>query len=117
MAHVGRAAGVAAEGAAVVARVDGDRRGHIRRNHTATHLLHKALREVLGEHVTQAGSYVGPDRLRFDFSHPKGLSSEELAEVARRVAGDVLENSVLRSAVEDLESAKARGAMALFGEK
>ena len=117
VAHVGRAAGVAAEGAAVVARVDGDRRGHIRRNHTATHLLHKALREVLGEHVTQAGSYVGPDRLRFDFSHPKGLSSEELAEVERRVAGDVLENSVLRSAVEDLESAKARGAMALFGEK
>ena len=117
VAHVGRLEGVAQEGAPVTATVDGERRAHIRRNHTATHLLHKALREVLGDHVSQAGSYVGPDRLRFDFSHPKGLATDEIAEVERRVGEHIFENRELRSSVEDLETAKSRGAMALFGEK
>jgi alanyl-tRNA synthetase len=104
-------------GDAVEALVDRERREHVRRNHTATHLLHKALRDVLGSHVTQQGSYVGPDRLRFDFSHPQGLGAEVLEELERRVNAAVLENGALTTTLEDLAAAKARGVMALFGEK
>jgi alanyl-tRNA synthetase len=99
------------------ARVDVDRRARTRRNHTATHLLHAALRGVLGEHVTQKGSLVGPERLRFDFSHHKPVVQAEVAEIERRVNAAILLNRDVHTEVEDLEAAKAHGAMALFGEK
>jgi len=115
--HLGHARGAIERGAKVTAEVDAAARGATRRNHTATHLMHEALRQVLGEHVAQQGSYVGPDRLRFDFTHPKGVSAEELEEVERRVGGEVLRNAAVNTTVEELEAAKARGATALFGEK
>ena len=102
---------------AVEARVDADRRARTMRNHTGTHLLHKALREVLGDHVVQQGSYVGPDRLRFDFAHPQGMTPDEIDEVERRVNRHVFANASVGTTLEDLEEAKARGVMALFGEK
>ena len=101
----------------VTARVDATLRANTQRNHTGTHLLHKALREVLGEHVVQQGSYVGPDRLRFDFAHPQGMTSEEIDEVERRVNAIVIANAPVQTTLEDLEAAKERGVMALFGEK
>lgn len=105
-------------GARVRAKVDVSRLRRTMRNHTATHLLHAALRAELGEHVRQAGSYVGPDRLRFDFTHGQALSSAELSEVERRVNEQVLANLpvVIHRSVPFAE-ARARGAMALFGEK
>ena len=115
--HLGTLEGAVAEGARCRARVDAGRRAAVRANHTATHLLHKALREVLGEHVTQQGSYVGPDRLRFDFSHPKGLSPEEQSEVERRVNAAVLANHGVTATEESFQAATERGVMALFGEK
>ncbi len=101
----------------VCARVDAERRARTRRNHSATHLLHRALKEVLGDHVTQQGSYVGPDRLRFDFSHPRGVTPEELDRIEARVNANVFANATVTTTVEDLEAAKARGVVALFGEK
>lgn len=102
----------------VQATVDVSRRRAIQRNHTATHLLHAALRHVLGKHVTQAGSYVGPDRLRFDFTHGKGMMQEEISEVERIVNERCLENVDVVTYVDiPIAEAKARGAMALFGEK
>ncbi|HEX6490331.1 MAG TPA: alanine--tRNA ligase [Gaiellaceae bacterium] len=86
-------------------------------NHTATHLLHQALREVLGEHVRQAGSAVRPDKLRFDFTHPQALSTEERAEVERRVNEIVFENRPVRAFVTPIAEARKLGAMMLFGEK
>jgi alanyl-tRNA synthetase len=86
-------------------------------NHTATHLLHQALRDVLGEHVRQAGSAVRPDKLRFDFTHPQALSAEEHAEVERRVNEIVFENRPVRAFVTPIEEARQLGAMMLFGEK
>jgi len=116
--HLGRAEGRApAIGDQVLARVDADRRGRTRKNHTATHLLHHALRQVLGEHVTQQGSYVGPDRLRFDLSHPRAISPEDLERIEALVNAQVYANDELVTTVEELEAAKARGVMALFGEK
>jgi len=92
-------------------------RHEIAKHHSATHLLHSALRTVLGDHVTQAGSLVEADRLRFDFSHPKALTGEEIAAVERWV-NDLVERGIEAETEEmDMESAKARGAMALFGEK
>jgi len=117
VAHLGELEGAATKGAAVTARVDGERRARTMRNHTATHLLHKALREVLGDHVTQQGSYVGPDRLRFDLSHPQGIGQEELDEVERRVNAQVYANAGVDAHEDDFEEAKRKGAMALFGEK
>ncbi|HOY62178.1 MAG TPA: DHHA1 domain-containing protein, partial [bacterium] len=87
------------------------------RHHTATHLLHAALRSVLGEHVHQAGSYVGPDKLRFDFTHHAAVTPEELERVEEIVNDRILAALAVRSAVKDIESAKKEGAMALFGEK
>jgi alanyl-tRNA synthetase len=86
-------------------------------NHTATHLLHQALRDVLGEHVKQAGSAVRPDKLRFDFTHPRALTTDERAEVERRVNEKVFENRPVRAFVTPIEEASKLGAMMLFGEK
>ena len=105
------------ESIGVAARVDAQRRERTRKNHTATHLLHAALKSVLGDHVTQQGSYVGPDRLRFDFSHPRGVTAEEIERIEARVNGEVYRNRTVGTTVEDLEDAKARGVVALFGEK
>ena len=115
--HVGKAEGSAAAGLAVEAKVDEARRERIRKNHTATHLMHKALKEVLGAHVAQQGSYVGPDRLRFDFSHGKSLSAEELEAIEARVNERVWHNAPVVTTIEALEAAKARGVLAMFGEK
>jgi alanyl-tRNA synthetase len=87
------------------------------RNHTATHLLHAALRERLGTHVRQAGSYVGPDKLRFDFTHGERLSDDELADVEGRVAGWIAANHAVRAIETTRDEAERLGAMALFGEK
>ncbi len=104
-------------GDAVLAQVDRDRRGNITRNHTATHLLHAALRNQLGSHVQQKGSLVAPDRLRFDFSHPEKLSASELSRIAREINRAVLSNYVVHASKKSLEDARSEGAMALFGEK
>jgi alanyl-tRNA synthetase len=116
--HIGRlTAGRLQVGDSVLARIDGERRAAIRLNHSATHLLHAALRQVLGTHVTQKGSLVAPDRLRFDFSHPQPLSSAERAQVEQLVNAEIRANSEAAIRMMDYESAIAEGAMALFGEK
>jgi alanyl-tRNA synthetase len=97
--------------------INAERRLAIMRNHTATHLLHAALRQTLGEHVQQKGSLVAPDRLRFDFSHDSGLSSAELTSIAAQVNQAILANYAVSIAEKDLATARAEGAMALFGEK
>jgi alanyl-tRNA synthetase len=104
-------------GQAVLARVDHVARHATEANHTATHLLHAALRERLGTHVRQAGSYVGPDKLRFDFTHGQGLTPEELREVEERVNGWISRNDPVRPITTTLDEARELGAMALFGEK
>ncbi len=104
-------------GARVHARVDAAARHATECNHTATHLLHAALRARLGAHVRQAGSYVGPDKLRFDFTHGQALSSDELAGVERAVNEELKANRRVRALTTTLEEARALGAMALFGEK
>ena len=101
----------------IYARVDAERRRRIRANHTGTHLLHAALREVLGPHVKQAGSLVAPDRLRFDFTHYAPLTEEEIAEIERLVNTEVLLNRAVETEIRPLEEALKSGAMALFGEK
>lgn len=106
-----------AEGDRVKALVPWSARFPTMANHTATHLLHEALREVLGDHVHQAGSQVRPDKLRFDFSHPQALSAEERAEVERRVNQAVFENHPVRTFVVPIDEARNLGAMMLFGEK
>lgn len=105
------------EGERVVARVDRRARRATECNHTATHLLHAALRERLGTHVRQAGSYVGPDKLRFDFTHGAPLSDEDRRWVEDRVNAMILENQPVRALTTTLDEAKSLGAMALFGEK
>ncbi len=104
-------------GERVVARVDPAHRRPTAGNHTATHLLHAALRERLGAHVRQAGSYVGPDKLRFDFTHGAPLSTEDVRWVEDRVNEQILANHPVRALETTLDEAKALGAMALFGEK
>ncbi len=104
-------------GEAVTARVERDVRLATMRNHTATHLLHAALRERLGPHVRQAGSYVGPDKLRFDFTHGERLSPEELADVEATVRGWIAGSHPVHAIETTRTEAEALGAMALFGEK
>ncbi len=101
----------------VTARVDAEKRTRTMANHTATHLMHAALREVLGPHVKQAGSLVAPDRLRFDFTHFAPLTPEEIAEVERLVNFETLKNHQVSKTEMGLDEALATGAMALFGEK
>ncbi|MDP9383734.1 MAG: alanine--tRNA ligase, partial [Actinomycetota bacterium] len=105
------------EGERVVARVDEAVRRATECNHTATHLLHAALRERLGDHVRQAGSAVGPDKLRFDFTHGSALDRDELRRVEDRVNEEILAGHRVRALTTTLEEARALGAMALFGEK
>ena len=97
--------------------VDHDRRAGIRQNHSATHLLHEALRQVLGDHVAQKGSLVAPDRLRFDFSHPKPMTADELEKVEDIANDIVLQNAPVTTRLMALDDARASGARALFGEK
>ena len=97
--------------------VDHDRRTGIRQNHSATHLLHEALRQVLGDHVAQKGSLVAPDRLRFDFSHPKPMTAAELERVEDIANDIVLQNAPVTTRLMALDDARASGARALFGEK
>ena len=101
----------------VIARVDPDSRNATMRNHTGTHLLHAALRTVLGTHVKQAGSVVEPSRLRFDFTHYTSMDADELAEVERLMNEQILANREVHTDVMDLDHALKTGAMALFGEK
>jgi alanyl-tRNA synthetase len=104
-------------GTALALEVDHTRRSDIRRNHSATHLLHEALRQVLGDHVAQKGSLVAPDRLRFDFSHPKPIAQDEIAKIEAMANEYVLQNSAVTTRVMAIEDARASGARALFGEK
>ena len=104
-------------GAALALEVDHARRSDIRRNHSATHLLHEALRKVLGDHVAQKGSLVAPERLRFDFSHPKPMTAEEIEKVEDIANDFVLQNSPVTTRLMAIEDARASGARALFGEK
>jgi alanyl-tRNA synthetase len=105
------------EGDLVIARVDPESRHATMRNHTGTHLLHAALRTVLGTHVKQAGSVVEPSRLRFDFTHYTAMDQDELAEVERLMNEQILANREVHTDVMDLDQALQTGAMALFGEK
>ena len=103
--------------ALITAEIDSERRMSIQRNHTVTHLTQAALRKVLGPHIKQSGSYVGPDRMRFDFSHHQPMTDTEIEEVERLVNEEILKSIPVNTEVMDLEKAKATGAMALFGEK
>jgi alanyl-tRNA synthetase len=116
--HYGRVtSGSVAVGDAVRMAVDHGRRSEIRANHSATHLLHAALRNVLGSHVAQKGSLVAPERLRFDFSHPKPVDSREIEEVEELANAVVLEDAPVETRLMDRDEAIHSGAMALFGEK
>ncbi|MFL5158488.1 MAG: alanine--tRNA ligase [Microvirga sp.] len=110
-------AGTLKPGAALALEVDHVRRTTIRSNHSATHLLHEALRQVLGDHVAQKGSLVAPDRLRFDFAHPKPVSAEELIRVEDIANDIVLQNAPVTTRLMAVDDAIASGARALFGEK
>lgn len=101
----------------VTAEVNADRRWSIMRNHTVTHLTHAALRQVLGPHIKQSGSYVGPDRMRFDFSHHQPMTDEEIERIEQIVNSEILKATDVNTDVMDIENAKKTGAMALFGEK
>ncbi len=116
--HLGQVEkGTISFGDAVDSTVDVDRRKHIARNHSTTHLLHKALKEVLGEHVNQAGSLVEPERLRFDFTHFQPVKPDELKKIEARVNEMILANLEIDTTIGTFEEAKKSGAMALFGEK
>jgi alanyl-tRNA synthetase len=118
IAHAGRLeSGSLKVGDVLDARVDAARRGAIRLNHSATHLLHAALRRVLGTHVTQKGSLVAAERLRFDFAHPRAVTAAELAAVEQLVNAEIRANAAAETRLMDFDAAVAAGAMALFGEK
>ena len=110
-------AGAFKTGDAVELEVDPARRSAIRANHSATHLIHEALRQILGTHVAQKGSLVSPDRLRFDISHTKPTSLDEIARVERMANAYVTQNTAVETRLMSLDDARATGAMALFGEK
>lgn len=117
-AHVAHVAeGTLTVGATVTAALNAERRGFLRRNHTATHLLDAALKQVLGEHVSQAGSLVTPEHLRFDFTHFEALSSEQLKAVEDLVNQQIFASKPVVTRVMGIDEAKAAGAVALFGEK
>ncbi|MBV6632194.1 MAG: alanine--tRNA ligase [Alphaproteobacteria bacterium] len=109
--------GTLSKGDAVELNVDATRRSRIRANHSATHLLHEALRRHLGEHVAQKGSLVAPERLRFDISHPKPVSADELVAIEREVNARIRENAAVSTRLMSIDEAMDTGAMALFGEK
>ena len=109
--------GVLKLGDMIDARVDQQRRAATMRNHSVTHLMHKALREVLGEHVQQKGSLVDADKTRFDFAHNSPVTADQIVEIERRVNEEILANAATQARVMDLESAQKTGAMMLFGEK
>jgi len=116
--HIGKVvAGSLSLNTEVTPRVSGRERKATARNHSATHLLHAALRTVLGEHVQQKGSMVNPERLRFDFAHFEPMTSEQIAQVEQMVNSEVLASHPVDSQVMSIDEAKATGAMALFGEK
>ncbi|WP_095085394.1 alanine--tRNA ligase [Mesorhizobium sophorae] len=116
--HIGKvASGTVKTGAVVELKVDHARRSRLRANHSATHLIHEALREVLGSHVAQKGSLVAPERLRFDISHNKPISPEDLEEVERMANEIVVQNGPVSTRLMSVDDAIAEGAMALFGEK
>jgi len=104
-------------GSALLLEVDHERRSSIRRNHSATHLLHEALRQVLGDHIAQRGSLVAPDRLRFDFVHPKPITPQELSRIEDIANDVVLENDEVTTRLMAVDDAREAGARALFGEK
>jgi alanyl-tRNA synthetase len=105
------------KGKTVTAEIDHARRADIKRNHTATHLLHKALKMVLGEHVNQSGSLVAPDRLRFDFTHPKAMTDEQIEKVEKIVKEKIAEDLKVEWFNKSFDEARKMGAVALFGEK
>jgi len=105
------------EGIRVTGRVDRERRAAIRRHHTATHLLHAGLRKILGPHARQLGSLVSPEKLRFDFSHPKALTEPELKEIENFVNSAILKNLLVSTDEKNLKDAQQEGALAFFGEK
>jgi len=115
--HAKVTAGGFERGMTVRAEVDEERRAGAMRHHTGTHLLHAALREILGPHVKQAGSLVASDRLRFDFSHYAGVSPRELRHIENRVNGEILKDTALSSLVMGREEALSYGALAFFGDK
>ena len=116
--HVGRVVGEGVEaGSLVRVEIDDARRSAIRRNHTGTHILHWALREVLGDHVKQAGSLVAPDRLRFDFSHYEGVNPDQLREIERVANAEIIANGRCRHYETSMSHAQAIGAIAFFGDK
>lgn len=116
-AHRGKVKGTISKGDKAAANIDDTKRSAIRKNHSATHLLHAALRDILGDHVTQKGSLVNAERLRFDFSHFEAVTVEQLAQIEVHVNQNVQNNYPLTTQMMDLEEAKKTGAMALFGEK
>jgi alanyl-tRNA synthetase len=116
-AHRGRLSGEVLPGQVGVATIDPARREATRRNHTATHLLHSGLRSVLGDHVRQQGSYVGPDRLRFDFAHGTGVRPEEMREILTMVNKDVVANEPVDTIQTTKVDAEKMGAIAFFGDK
>jgi alanyl-tRNA synthetase len=117
IAHKGTAKSAITINAKVKAQIDVANRSGIIKNHSATHLLHSSLREVLGDHVAQKGSLCGPDRLRFDFSHFEGVTINELRQVEEIVNGHIRKNVARDTALMQIDEAKEKGAMALFGEK
>ena len=116
-AHRGRLTGEILPGQLGVATIDATRREATRRNHTATHLLHSGLRTILGDHVRQQGSYVGPDRLRFDFAHGEGVRREERDEILNLVNADVVANEPVETIQTSKSDAEKMGAIAFFGDK
>ena len=115
--HRAKVTGEITAGQSALAAIDIERRNAIRRNHTATHLLHAALREVLGDHVRQQGSLVAPDRLRFDFTHTAALSDQERVEVIQRVNAAILQDPAVETTETSKSDAEAMGAVAFFGDK
>ena len=116
-AHKGKVVGEIRKGEKAAAAIDNSNREAVKQNHSATHLLHAALREILGDHVTQKGSLVEAQRLRFDFSHFEGVTAEQLLTIENRVNEEIRANHALQTELMELDEAKASGAMALFGEK